>query len=216
MNQALKIPHFGYNEEYDFTNLVEIRRQLKPVAAEYNIKLSYMPFIIKAVSMALSEYPILNSSISKDETEVTYHSDHNIGVATDTPHGLLVPNIKQCQNLSVLEIAQELNRLVVSGAANKLSPKDITGGTFSLSNIGSIGGTYAKPVIMAPQVAIGAIGRIQRLPRFGENNEIIEKHLINISWTADHRLVEGAVMARFSNRLKHYLEQPAGMVLHLR
>ena len=114
--------------------------------------------MIQAVSMALSEYPILNSSISKDETEVTYHSDHNIGVATDTPHGLLVPNIKQCQNLSVLEIAQELNRLVVSGAANKLSPKDITGGTFSLSNIGSIGGTYAKPVIMAPQVAIGAIG----------------------------------------------------------
>ena len=89
---------------------------------------------------------------------MTYHNDHNIGVAIDTPHGLLVPNIKEVQNLSLLEIAQELNRLAAAGAANKLSPADIGGGTFALSNIGAIGGTYAKPVILPPQVAIGAIG----------------------------------------------------------
>lgn len=111
--------------------------------------------------------------MSEDETELIYHEDHNIGVATDTPHGLLVPNIKvisfkyfrKCifyqavQNLSVLEIAAELNRLHQAGLQNKLTPKDIKGGTFSLSNIGSIGGTYAKPVIVPPQVAIGAIGK---------------------------------------------------------
>ena len=157
------------------------------MAAEFGIKLSYMPFIIKvglfllqnitqiqAVSLALNDYPILNSRMSEDETELIYHDDHNIGVAVDTPHGLLVPNIKVstftnfkfqsliqgCQNLSVLEIAAELNRLVAAGLNNKLTPKDISGGTFSLSNIGAIGGTYAKPVLVPPQVAIGAIGKL--------------------------------------------------------
>jgi len=216
MTEALKIPHFGYNEEYDVTNLVELRKVLKPLAAEYGIKLSYMPFIIKAVSLALSESPILNSSLSPDGTQVIYHEDHNIGFATDTPHGLLVPNIKQVQNLSILEVAQELNRLHQAGLDNKLKPTDIQGGTFSLSNIGAIGGTYAKPVILVPQVAIGAIGKIQRLPRFGPNDEVVARHLTYISWTADHRIIEGAQMARFSNKLKQYLEEPGSMMLHLR
>ncbi|CAG5114171.1 Oidioi.mRNA.OKI2018_I69.chr2.g8238.t1.cds [Oikopleura dioica] len=216
MTEALKIPHFGYNEEYDVTNLVELRKILKPLAAEYGIKLSYMPFIIKAVSLALSESPILNSSLSPDGTQIIYHEDHNIGFATDTPHGLLVPNIKQVQNLSILEVAQELNRLHQAGLENKLKPADIQGGTFSLSNIGAIGGTYAKPVILVPQVAIGAIGKIQRLPRFGPNDEVVARHLTYISWTADHRIIEGAQMARFSNKLKQYLEEPGSMMLHLR
>ena len=108
--------------------------------------------------MALIEYPILNATLSADLSEVTYLDSHNIGIATDTPHGLLVPNIKNVQNLSILEIAQELNRLHQAGLANKLTQNDIGGGTFALSNIGAIGGTYAKPVILTPQVAIGAIG----------------------------------------------------------
>ena len=130
-----------------------------------------------------------------------------------------------------MEIAAELNRLHQAGLQNKLTPKDIKGGTFSLSNIGSIGGTYAKPVIVPPQVAIGAIGkienvvstdikyylgRIQRLPRFNENDEVVARHLTYISWSADHRCIEGAVMARFSNKMKAYLEQPAAMLLHTR
>jgi 2-oxoisovalerate dehydrogenase E2 component (dihydrolipoyl transacylase) len=216
MNEANKIPHFGYKDEFDLTNLATLRQELKPMAAEFGIKLSYMPFIIKAVSLALNDHPILNASMSEDETELIYHEDHNIGVATDTPHGLLVPNIKAVQNLSVLEIAAELNRLHQAGLQNKLTPKDIKGGTFSLSNIGSIGGTYAKPVIVPPQVAIGAIGRIQRLPRFNENDEVVARHLTYISWSADHRCIEGAVMARFSNKMKAYLEQPAAMLLHTR
>ena len=114
------------------------------------------------MSLALADFPILNSSLSDDLQNVTYHEDHNIGIATDTPHGLLVPNIKGVQNLSLLEIAQELNRLHQAGLNNKLGPADIKGGTFSLSNIGAIGGTYAKPVILSPQVAIGAIGKIIR------------------------------------------------------
>ena len=109
--------------------------------------------------MALSEHEILNASLSEDQKHVIYHPEHNIGIATDTPHGLLVPNIKRVNEKSILEIAQDLNRLVEAGRANKLSMDDLKGGTFSLSNIGAIGGTYAKPVIVTPQVAIGAIGK---------------------------------------------------------
>ena len=135
--------------------------------------------------------------------------------------------------MSVLEIANELNRLHQAGLNNKLTPKDIKGGTFSLSNIGAIGGTYAKPVIVPPEVAIGAIGkkffendwkiytpclgRLQRLPRFVGNTDVVEaRHIMVISWSADHRCIEGAVMARFSNKMKAYLEQPAAMLLHTR
>jgi len=216
MNEANKIPHFGYKDEYDMTNLAALRKELKPMAAEFGLKLSYMPFIIKSVSLALNEYPILNARMSPDQTEIIYHDDHNIGVAVDTPHGLLVPNIKGVQNMSVLEIAGELDRLVKAGRDNKLTPKDISGGTFSLSNIGAIGGTYAKPVLVPPQVAIGAIGKIQRLPRFDENDQVVARQITYISWSADHRCIEGAVMARFSNKMKAYLEQPAAMLLHTR
>merc|ERR1712110_590721 len=141
---------------------------------------------------------------------------HNIALAMDTPMGLLVPSIKGVQNLSVFEIALELNRLQQLGVAGKLSTSDLTGGTFSLSNIGSIGGTYAKPVILPPQVAIGALGKLQVLPRFDDDDNIIKAHIVKFSWSADHRVLDGATVARFSNRMKDYLEDPASMVMDLR
>ena len=112
-----------------------------------------MPLILKAASLALGDFPILNSSVSADETEITYHGSHNIGVAMDTPGGLLVPNIKNVQALTVEQISDELVRLQAAGAAGKLTQEDQAGTTFSLSNIGAIGGTYASPVIAAPQVS---------------------------------------------------------------
>ena len=133
MNAANQIPHFGYSEEYDLTALVETRKLLKDsVKKQYGINLSYMPFIIKAVSMALHDYPMLNASVNNEETEMTWHNRHNIGVAVDTPHGLLVPNVKDCQGRSILEIASELLRLVEAGRNNKLSPADMADGTFAL------------------------------------------------------------------------------------
>ena len=134
----------------------------------------------------------------------------------DTPQGLLVPNIKKIQQLNILDIAEELNRLQDLGLRGKLPSSDLTGGTFSLSNIGSIGGTYAKPVIMPPQVAIGALGKIQKLPRFDSNDNIINAHIMNVSWSADHRVIDGATMARFSNIMKNYVENPSSMILSLR
>merc|ERR1712141_71966 len=131
----------------------------------------------------------------------------------DTPMGLLVPSIKGVQNLSVFEIALELNRLQDLGLRGKLPSSDLTGGTFSLSNIGSIGGTYAKPVIMPPQVAIGALGKIQKLPRFDSNDNIIKAHIMNVSWSADHRVFlldffKFSVPLWDGNQLKNGLKRP--------
>jgi len=216
MSEALTIPHFGYCDEIDVGKMVTLRNELKSTAAERGIKLSYMPFIIKACSMALTQYPILNSQLDVSKETITYKADHNIGLAMDTAQGLLVPNIKRVQDLSVFEIASELNRIHALGLAGKLGGAELNGGTFALSNIGSIGGTYAKPVILPPQVAIGALGKVQTLPRFDAAGQVVKAEVINVSWSADHRVLDGATVARFSNLMKDYIEHPAKMVLDLR
>lgn len=213
MTESLSIPHFGYCDEVYMDELIKLRKDLKPMAEKRGIKLSYMPFIIKACSLGLKKYPILNSSISPDLSEITYHGSHNIGIAVDTPTGLVVPNIKNVQDLSIFEIAQELNRLIELAKVNKLSTQDLSGGTFSLSNIGAIGGTYAKPVVVVPEVCIAAIGKMQTLPRFDANGAVYAANLVQFSWSADHRVIDGASMANFSNLVKLYLEKPASMLM---
>lgn len=218
MNVALRIPHFGYCDEIDMTAMATLRHSLKEsaVVKERGVKLSFMPFFIKAASMALHSFPVLNASVDEACENITYKSSHNIGFAMDTPLGLIVPNIKNVQDLSVMEVATELARLFELGHKGSLSPGDLTGGTFTLSNIGSIGGTYAKPVIMSPEVAIGAIGKVQVLPRFNHKGEVIRASIMQISWSADHRVIDGATMARFSNLWKAYLENPSTMILDLK
>lgn len=213
MNKAHTIPHFGYYDEIDMTKLVQLRYDLKSACKERGIKLSYMPFIIKAASMALHHYPVLNASVDEKCENLIYKAAHNIGVAMDTPNGLIVPNVKNVQNLSVYEISIDLNRLQNLGADGKLGTTDLKGGTFSLSNIGSIGGTYARPLIMPPEVAIGALGKISVLPRFNYDGDLIKAHIMQVSWSADHRVIDGATMARFSNLWKSYLENPSTMLL---
>ncbi|XP_078024542.1 lipoamide acyltransferase component of branched-chain alpha-keto acid dehydrogenase complex, mitochondrial [Epinephelus lanceolatus] len=216
MTAALKIPHFGYCDEVDLTRLVSLRAELKSIVESRGVKLSFMPFFIKAASLGLLHFPILNASVDEGCQNITYKASHNIGLAMDTSHGLLVPNVKNVQLLSVFDIAQEVNRLQTLGAAGQLGTNDLSGGTFTLSNIGSIGGTYAKPVILPPEVAIGALGTIQVLPRFDAGGQVVRAHIMNVSWSADHRIIDGATMCRFSNLWKEYLENPASMVLDLK
>eukprot|EP00644_Phytophthora_capsici_P010393 jgi/Phyca11/548717/estExt2_Genewise1Plus.C_PHYCAscaffold_300023 len=197
MNAALNIPHFGYADE------------------ARGVKLSFMPFIIKAASLALKHYPMLNATVNDTETELTLVAAHNISLAMDTPTGLIVPNVKNVQAKSIMEIAEDLNRLQQLAVAGKLTPADLTGGTFSISNIGSIGGTYMSPVLMVPQVAIGAIGRIQKLPRYDADGNVQPVRLMNVSWSGDHRVIDGATMARFSNQWKTYLESPVSMLTEM-
>ena len=138
MTQALAIPHFGLSDEIDVTNLVQLRPTLKQIAKERSVSLTYMPFFVKAVSMALTEFPIINSTVDQKCENITYKASHNIGVAMDTKQGLLVPNIKNVHNLSIVQIARELNRLQELGARSQLSGADLSNGTFTLSNIGSV------------------------------------------------------------------------------
>uniref|UniRef100_A0A8R1I9P0 Dihydrolipoamide acetyltransferase component of pyruvate dehydrogenase complex n=1 Tax=Caenorhabditis japonica TaxID=281687 RepID=A0A8R1I9P0_CAEJA len=216
MTEALKIPHFGYNDEINVDALVKLRGEIKDFAKERNVKLSYMPFFIKAASLALLEFPSLNATTDDKLESVVHKASHNICLAMDTPGGLVVPNIKNCEQRSIFEIAHELSRLMEAGKRQQIGREDLLGGTFTLSNIGAIGGTYASPVIFPPQVAIGAIGKIERLPRFDKHDNVIAANVIKVSWCADHRVVDGATMARFSNRWKFYLEHPSAMLAQLK
>lgn len=215
MTEAMKIPHFGYCDEYEVSKLVQSRDSLKTIAQEHGIKLTYMPIIIKAVSLGLTSFPILNSSLDNSCDNIIYKASHNIGVAMDTPNGLVVPVIKNVQNKNILEIARELNVLQDKGSQGQLGLNDLSGGTFTISNIGIVGGTYTKPVIFPPQVAIGALGKIQVLPRFDSEGNVVKAHILTVSWSADHRVIDGVTMARFSNILKRYLENPYTLILDL-
>ncbi|CAJ0606416.1 unnamed protein product [Cylicocyclus nassatus] len=206
MSDALKIPHFGYDDEICADELIVLRKQVKEFASERGIKLTFMPFFIKAASLALLEFPSLNASTDEKMENVIYKASHNICLAMDTPGGLVVPNIKNCEQRSVLEIAAELQRLQEDGKREKISREDLAGGTFTLSNIGNIGGTYVSPVIFPPQVVIGALSKIQKLPRYDEDDNVVPTNILKVSWAADHRVVDGATIARFSNSSKLYVD----------
>ncbi|CAH1974951.1 unnamed protein product [Acanthoscelides obtectus] len=212
MTDSLKIPHFVYSDELKITRLSQIRKTLK---TSHNQSISFMPFLVKAVSNALQRYPVLNSSIDDRCENVTYHARHNIGVAMDTKVGLAVPVIKDVQDLGVMEIHAELRRLVESGKQGVFKPSDLAGGTFAVSNIGSIGGTYMKPVILPPQVAIMAIGTSQLLPRYDDDLNIVPEEIANISVAADHRVIDGATVANFVKDLKKQVENPYLLFLNI-
>ncbi|XP_045764630.1 lipoamide acyltransferase component of branched-chain alpha-keto acid dehydrogenase complex, mitochondrial [Maniola jurtina] len=215
MTESMKIPHFVFSDEYDVTKLVKSRQELNELAQKRGVKLTYMPIIIKAASQSLLSYPVLNSSLDSCNENLIYKASHNIGVAMDTPNGLVVPVIKNVQHKSIFEIAIELNSLQEKGLKSQLGLNELTGGTFTISNIGIVGGTYTKPVILPPQVSIGALGKIRVLPRFDSEGNVVKAHILSVSWSADHRVIDGVTMARFSNQLKDYLENPQKLILDL-
>lgn len=220
MTRSLQIPHFVYSDEFDITPLVALRKRINNGASKSvtSQKLSYMPFIIKALSLSLQDYPLLNSRLDTTSSKPTIinRSQHNIGIAMDTPCGLIVPVIKDVANLSIKEIAAELRRLQSATSSSSLSPSDLTGGTITISNIGNIGGTYLSPVIVDSQVAIVGVGRIREIPGFDEEGKVVRRSVVNFSWSADHRVVDGAVVARCSEVLRGFLEGVEGMVLLMR
>ena len=211
MSASLNIPHMGYTDEFNLTKLASYRQELSP-------KVSMLAFFIKATSLALKEYPMINASWKDvDKGEVTVWASHNIGVAMDTPRGLVVPVVFDCQNKCLLEIEDNLRTLKETGAAGKLTVEHLKGATFSLSNIGSLGGgTYMNPLIVPPQAGIGAMGTVQTLPRFDDGGNVIAAKIMPISWAGDHRMIDGATLARFSNLCKQYLENPVQMMVSLK
>jgi 2-oxoisovalerate dehydrogenase E2 component (dihydrolipoyl transacylase) len=210
------IPHFTYCEEIDLTELIALRLQLKDGLAKQGVKLTMMPFFMKAMSLAINEFPILNSQVNADCTELTYFDEHNIGIAVDSKVGLLVPNVKDCQRKSIVEIANDLTRLTDLAREGRVSPADLKGGTITISNIGAIGGTVATPIINKPEVAIVALGKVQQLPRFDSKGHVVARSIMQISWSGDHRVIDGGTIARFTNLWKKYLEEPSSMLIAMR
>ncbi|KAH7270117.1 2-oxoacid dehydrogenases acyltransferase-domain-containing protein [Fusarium redolens] len=226
MTRSLTIPHFLYADEVDFSSLVELRKRLNRVIAKGPTvegqpgKLSYLPFIIKAVSLALNQYPMLNARVDVDPKTnkpcLVHRSQHNIGIAMDTTGGLVVPVIKNVASLNILSIAAELSRLQALASQGKLKPADFQGGTITVSNIGNVGGTYVSPVIVEREVAILGIGRMRTVPAFDENDNVVKKQITNFSWSADHRVIDGATMARAAEVVRQIVEEPDLMVMHLK
>lgn len=210
------IPHFTVSDELVMDNLMALRKLLKPEFEAKNVKLSFMPFFVKAMSLALNEFPVINSQLNEDATEISYFTDHNIGFAVDSKIGLLVPNIKRVQDLSLLEIAVQMQDIIEQARAGRVAGEHLKGGTISISNIGAIGGITATPVINKPEAAIVALGKTQKLPRFDDEGNVSAQNIMAVNWSGDHRIIDGATMVRFNNLWMSYLTQPEKMLMHLK
>ncbi|GMH33657.1 hypothetical protein BSKO_01491 [Bryopsis sp. KO-2023] len=220
MTKAAEIPHFHFCDDVPVGSLMDIRRTLQSSPQMSDVKLTFLPLILKAISVALHEYPDMNSSLDENQRDIVQHLHHNLGVAMATPSGLVVPSIKRVETLSIREIAIELNFLQQKALEGKLTVEDVSGGTLSVSNIGTVGGTYAAPLVNVPEVAIVALGKIRGVPMISEENTAKEgggsfqlHPMMPVSWGADHRIVDGAMLAGFSNVWKSYLEKPERLLL---
>ncbi|KAJ5972181.1 Lipoamide Acyltransferase [Penicillium vulpinum] len=218
MTKSLNIPHFLYADELKVNDITAIRKKLASDKRDPT-KITFLPFVVKAVSQALTDFPILNSKVDTTDPakpKLVMRAKHNIGIAMDTPNGLIVPNIKNVASRSIFDIAAEIARLSALGQSGKLTPADLSGGTITVSNIGNIGGTYVAPVIVPTEVAILGVGRSRTVPVFDEDGQVTRGDMVNFSWSADHRVIDGATMARMGNRVKDLVESPELMLLNLR
>jgi 2-oxoisovalerate dehydrogenase E2 component (dihydrolipoyl transacylase) len=219
MTRSLSIPHFLYSDGVDFTALNALRKKLN-AHQEKGQRLSPLPFIVKAVSLALQEYPMLNAHLdtttNPEKPQMLIKAQHNIGIAVDSPSGLLVAVVKNVQSHSIESLAAEIMRLSKLARDGKLTKAELTGATFTVSNIGSIGGSTVAPVIVSPQVGIVGIGKAKAVPAFGENGELIRKEECMFSWSADHRVIDGATAARCAESVRGFLENIESMLVRLR
>tara|TARA_B100000678_G_scaffold229894_1_gene198202 strand:- start:154 stop:1785 length:1632 start_codon:yes stop_codon:yes gene_type:complete len=213
---ASTIPHFAYGDEFDVTELLALRERLKGDFEARGERLTLMPLLMKALALAVAEFPLLNCRLNPAADTIHYQAACHIGMAVDSASGLLVPNVKHVERLSLREVASEVERLTRAARDGRVEPGDLKGGTISISNIGVLGGTYAMPIINAPEVAIVALGRVQRLPRFDADGNVVARSIMTVTWSGDHRVLDGGTMARFCNRWKGYLEAPETMLAELR
>lgn len=205
-------PHVTFMDEVDVTKLVEHRREFKEAAAEQGVKLTYLPYVAKALISALREYPILNASVDDDNEEIVYKHYYNIGIATDTDKGLVVPVIKDADRKSMYQIAGEVTELSGKAREGKLSNEEMSGGSCTITNVGSAGGQWFTPVINHPEVAILGIGRITEKPVI-KDGEVVAAPILAISLTIDHRVIDGLTAQQALNHVKRLLNNPQLLIL---
>jgi len=197
-------------EEIDMTNVTELKNKLKETSTE-DIKLTYMPFFVKAVIRSLKSSPRINASLDEEKEDIVIKKDYNIGIATDTEQGLLVPVIKKAQDKDITTIAKEIEELSREAKKGELEIEDTQGGTFTITNIGAIGGISSIPIVNYPEVAILAINKIMKKVVLWEG-EIVARDRVYLSLSFDHRVLDGADVARFLNSIRKCLEEPESLM----
>ena len=206
------IPATTVMDEFDVTELVQFRQTQKALAAAQDTKLTYLPFIIKAVVLTMQKYPIFNSSFDHDNEEILYKSFFNIGIAVDTPNGLVVPNVKNADQKSLFELAKNTQELAGLAREKKLTMDDLSNTTFSITNYGAFGSKLGTPVIKHPEVAILGMGAITKKPMVIDG-EIVIRDMFPVSLTIDHRIIDGGDAGRFMVQLNTYLSNPMLLLL---
>lgn len=200
-------PHVTLMDEVDVTALVAHRKKFKDIAAEKGVKLTYLPYVVKALISTLREFPEFNRSLDDATQEIIQKHYYNIGIAADTEKGLLVPVIKHADRKSVFAVSNEINELATKARDSKLAPHEMKGASMSITNIGSAGGQWFTPVINHPEVAILGIGRISEKPVI-KNGEIVAAPVLALSLSFDHRMIDGATAQNALNHLKRLLSEP--------
>jgi len=199
-------------DEVDMSEVVHLREKAKASAEKLGTKLTYLPFIIKALVLALKKYPYLNASLDDEKQEIVLKKYYNIGIATDTEQGLVVPVVKGAEHKSITQLAEEISKLSEKARAGQLTLDEIQGSTFTVTNVGGIGGVFATPIINYPEVAILGVHKITKRPVV-KDNQIIIRDMTYLSVSFDHRVLDGAMAAQFMNAIKQYLEDPKLLLL---
>jgi len=208
------IPHATAFDEVDGSALIALRKELQPVAEQRSVHLTYMPLLVKLLLPLLKEYPIFNASLDEERREIIYKRSYHIGLATAAPEGLLVPVLRDADRLTLLSIASELERLFEGARKRTLLPRELSGSTFTLNNVGSFGGGSGTPIINHPEVAILAVGRLQE-KAIVHQGQIIARPMMPLALSFDHRLIDGAMAGAFLARFKAMVENPQQLMLDM-
>ena len=206
------IPHLTNFDDADVTELERLRKDSAAEYAKSDVKLTALAFVVKAVSLSLKQHPSVNSTVDMEKGELVYKDYVNIGLAVDTSRGLVVPVLRDCDQQSIPQIAQEIAKTAEKAKNAQYGVEDLRGGTFTISNLGAIGGTYSTPIINHPEVAILLLGRSRKLPIVYEDR-VEPRLMMPLSLSYDHRVIDGAMAARFLKEVIGYLESPGRLLL---
>jgi pyruvate dehydrogenase E2 component (dihydrolipoamide acetyltransferase)/2-oxoisovalerate dehydrogenase E2 component (dihydrolipoyl transacylase) len=208
-----RIPHYSYVDECDVTDLVRLRHGMREACARNGIKLTYLPFFVKAVAAALMDVPLVNSSLDEEAGEIVLHDKYHIGIAVATPGGLIVPVVRDVDQKDLFAVAAEVERLGTEGKAGRARREELRGSTFTVTSIGGVGGLISTPIINHPEVGIMGVGKVIRRPVYDDHGRLRPADLAYLSFSFDHRVVDGAVGAAFGNAVKRQLEHPAALLV---
>ncbi len=208
------VPHAVAFDEVDGAALIALRQALKPIAEQRGVRLTYVPILVKLLIPVLKEFPIFNASLDEEKREIVYKRSYHIGVATDSPEGLLVPVLRDADRLTLLQVAGKLEKLIEGARQRTLSLPELSGSTFTLNNVGSFGGSSGVPIINYPEVAILAVGRLQE-KAVAQNGAVMVRPVMPLTLSFDHRLIDGTAAGKFLARFKELVENPQQLMLDM-